>query len=300
MTNEADTVEFSASWGMGGLSMNSSTKTWFLTGASTGLGKELAREALAQGHIVAGTFRKVEQRDAFEATAPGRALGFLMDVTQPAEVRETLAKVEAKTGRLDVVVNNAGYGLLAALEETPDDKLLQNITTNLIGPLQVMRAAIPILRRGGGGHIINISAIAAFSNELGFSVYGGAKAGLEAASDAVAGEVAPFKIRVTVVIPGPVRTDFIGRSLDPVPRMPEYVPTVGRFEAFLNQINGRQPGDPAKIAQAIVSIAGTDSPPSRLVLGTFANDKFAKKLGQLTAELDRWRSVGQPTDFAPK
>jgi len=272
-------------------------QNWFITGVSAGFGREIAREALRQGHTVTGTLRKAEQCAAFEDEAPGRARAVLLDVTDPAQIERAVREAGA-TGGIDILVNNAGYGLLAALEETDDARLRQNLATNLIGPLLLMRAVIPIMRRQGGGHIINITAIAAFANELGFAVYGAAKAGVEAASDAVAGEVAPFGIKVTVVVPGPVRTDFIGRSLDPVPRRPEYAGTVGKFEAFLNRINGKQPGDPVKCAQAIVSIAGAPEPPARLLLGKYAHEKFAKKLAAHAAEMERWRGLGAPTDFS--
>ena len=274
-----------------------SPKTWFITGVSSGFGREIAREALRRGDIVAGTLRHAEQLAAFEAEAPGRAIALQMDVTKDAQVRAALDTVVSQTGRIDVVVNNAGYGLLAALEETTDDKLERNLATNLIAPLRIMRTVIPIMRRQQSGHIVNISTIAGFANELGFSVYGAAKAGLEAAADAVAGEVAPFGIKVTTVVPGPVRTDFIGRSLDPVERLPEYTKTVGQFEAFLNKINGRQPGDPTKAAAAIYTATAAVNPPRRLTLGAYAYDKMEKKIAELQSELAAWKDLGLPTDF---
>lgn len=272
-------------------------KTWFITGASSGFGRELATAVLQGGDRAVLAARRPEALADLVAAHPGKAAAVALDVTDPAQCADAVAQAFAWAGRLDVLVNNAGYGLLAALEETDDARLARNLETNLTGPLRIIRAAIPRLRAQGGGHIINMSSIAAFANEMGFSVYGAAKAGLMAAADALAGELAPFRIRITTVLPGPFRTDFIGRSLDAAPHRPEYADTVGRFEAFLHSINGRQPGDPRRAAQAILAIAGSDAPPAHLVLGRFAHDKFASTLDALRQDLAGWEHLGLPTDF---
>lgn len=272
-------------------------KTWLITGASSGFGRQLAETVLKHGDQCVLTARQPGQLAELVGLFAHLAIAAPLDVTQPEQIAAAFAAGRERFGDIDVVVNNAGSGLLAALEETDDDRLAKSLQTNLIGPLQLMRAAIPILREQKRGHIINVSAMAAFSNYPGFAVYGAAKAGLEAASDAVASECAPFGIKVTLVVPGPFRTDFIARSLDIAPRLSEYVNTVGKFEAFLTRINGKQPGDPAKAAEAIYQIAGLEKPPFRLVLGKYANDKFARKLQALQEELDDWKAVGLPTDF---
>jgi len=272
-------------------------KTWLITGASSGFGRQLAETVLKHGDQCVLTARQPWQLAELVGLFAHLAIAAPLDVTQPEQIAAAFAAGRERFGDIDVVVNNAGSGLLAALEETDDARLAKSLQTNLIGPLQLMRAAIPILREQKRGHIINVSAMAAFSNYPGFAVYGAAKAGLEAASDAVASECAPFGIKVTLVVPGPFRTDFIARSLDIAPRLPEYVNTVGKFEAFLTRINGKQPGDPAKAAEAIYQIAGLEKPPFRLVLGKYANDKFARKLQALQEELDDWKAVGLPTDF---
>ncbi len=271
-------------------------KTWFITGASTGLGRTLAETALRHGDNAVVTARSVAALDGLVERHPHQVLPLALDLTAPAGIEPALSSALERFGAIDVLVSNAGYGLLAALEETGDAHLERNLETNLIGPLRLIRAAIPLLRQQGHGHIITISAIAAFANELGFSVYGAAKAGLEAASEALAGELAPFGIAVTVVVPGPLRTDFIGRSLETVARMPVYQATVGKFAAFLSAIDGKQPGDPVKAAEAIYGVAGLPKPPFRLVLGGYAYDKFEKKLQVLEAELQAWKAVGLPTD----
>jgi NAD(P)-dependent dehydrogenase (short-subunit alcohol dehydrogenase family) len=272
-------------------------KTWFITGASTGFGRKLAETVLRHGDNAVVTARSVAALGGLVERHPHQVLPLALDLTVPAGIEPALSSALERFGAIDVLVNNAGYGLLATLEETDDARLERNLETNLIGPLRLIRAAIPLLRQQGHGHIITISAIAAFANELGFSVYGAAKAGLEAASEALAGELAPFGIAVTVVVPGPLRTDFIGRSLETVPRLPIYQATVGKFAAFLSAIDGKQPGDPVKAAEAIYGIAGLPKPPFRLVLGGCAYDKFEKKLQVLEAELQAWKAVGLPTDY---
>jgi NAD(P)-dependent dehydrogenase (short-subunit alcohol dehydrogenase family) len=276
----------------------STPHVWLITGSSTGFGRTIAEQALKQGHWVVLTARKPEALADLVALYPDTAKAVALDVTEPAQARAAIAEAVKTFGRIDVLVNNAGYGLLGALEELTDDQIRRNLETNLIGPLNVMRAAIPQFREQKSGHIINITAIAAFHNEVGFSVYGGAKAALEAASESVKGELAPFGVKVTLVVPGPFRTDFIGRSLERVAEpMPEYLGTVGTFGATLNRINGRQPGDPVKAAEAILEITRAEKPPFRLVLGNYATTKFHKKLKALGEELEQWEAVGKPTDF---
>ncbi len=272
-------------------------KTWFITGASSGLGRTLAETVLRHGDNAIVTARSVAALAGLVERHPHQVLPLALDLTVPAGIEPALSSALERFGAIDVLVNNAGYGLLAALEETDDAHLLRNLETNLIGPLRVIRAAIPLLRQQGHGHIISVSAIAAFANEPGFSVYGAAKAGLEAASEALAGELAPFGIAVTVVVPGPFRTDFLGRSLDTVPRLPVYQATVGKFAALLSSIDGKQPGDPTRAAEAIYAIAGLPKPPFRLVLGRYASNKFEKRLHVLEAELQAWKAVGMPTEY---
>ena len=273
-------------------------KTWFITGASSGFGRALAAAVIAHGHQVAVTARDVSQVEDFVQDHPLQARAYGLDVMQPESIRQAIAEARRDFGRLDVVVNNAGYGLIGALEEYSEEQMLLNIETNLTGPLRVMRAALPIFREQRGGHFINMGAAAAISNYAGFSVYGGAKAGMELASEAVAAEAAPFGVKVTVVIPGPFRTDFITRSLDRAEQsVPEYAMTAGKFRGFLEKVDGKQPGDPAAAAQAIIQAVESDKPPFRLVLGKYAYQKARRQLDRLRAELDGWETVGLPTDY---
>jgi NAD(P)-dependent dehydrogenase (short-subunit alcohol dehydrogenase family) len=275
-------------------------RTWFITGVSSGFGRALAREALHRGDTVVGTLRDPAQFEAFAAEAPGRAHPVLLDVTQTATIRPVIDQVVATHGSLDVVVNNAGSGLIGALEEYDDAQIDRCLATNLTGPLHVLRAVVPHLRRQQSGRILNLTAMAGLANYAGFSVYGGAKAALDAISDALAQELAPLGIPVTAIIPGPFRTEFIGRSLDRSPhRLPEYDRTSGAFLKFLDRIQGKQPGDPLRAAAAIYELTRVEKPPRRFTLGGYAHTKTRKRLADLAGELDTWQHLGMPTDFPP-
>ncbi|MEM6840323.1 MAG: oxidoreductase [Cyanobacteria bacterium P01_C01_bin.120] len=273
-------------------------RTWLITGSSSGFGRALAEAVLAHGDRLIATARRPETLATLVNQYPDTSRAIALDVTNPQQVQAAMQEAQAAFGQIDVVVNNAGYGLIGALEEVSDDQIRRNFETNLFGAINVMRAVLPIMRAQGSGHIVNMSAIAGFTNELGFSIYGGAKFALEGVSEALRGEVAPFGINVTLVEPGPFRTEFIGRSLDRVEApMAVYEPTVGKFLNFLNQIEGQQPGDPAKAANAIIHMVEAENPPLRLVLGKYAYSKFRQKIADLTQELDAWESVGLATDF---
>ncbi|MDJ0634269.1 MAG: oxidoreductase [Xenococcaceae cyanobacterium MO_188.B29] len=274
-------------------------KVWFITGSSTGFGRTLAETVLKNGDRIIATARKPEQLQDLIAQYPETALALRLDVTEKAEIKTTIEQAVAKFGQIDVLVNNAGYGLIGALEEVSDEQIKRNFDTNLFGAIDVIRAMLPVMRSQQRGHIINMSAIAGFTNELGFSIYGGAKFALEGVSEALQGEVAPLGIKVTIVEPGPFRTDFIGRSLDRVEeQMDAYQDTVGKFLNFLNNIEGKQPGDPQKAAEAIIQVVNSPNPPLRLVLGKYAYTKFRQKIESLTTELDAWEAVAANTDFA--
>jgi NAD(P)-dependent dehydrogenase (short-subunit alcohol dehydrogenase family) len=274
------------------------TRVWLITGSSTGFGRSLAEAVLQSGDRLIATARKPEQLADLVEQYPETVKAIALDVTQPEQIQTALAQATEAFGRIDVLVNNAGYGLIGALEEVSDEQIRRNFETNLFGAINMMRSILPIMRQQGSGHIVNMSAIAGFSNELGFSIYGGAKFALEGVSEALRGEVESFGIKVTIVEPGPFRTDFIGRSLDRVAQpMPEYEPTVGKFLNFLNTIEGKQPGNPEKAANAIIQIVKSDNPPLRLVLGKYAYGKFRKKIESLNQELDTWAELAMNTDF---
>jgi NAD(P)-dependent dehydrogenase (short-subunit alcohol dehydrogenase family) len=273
-------------------------KTILLTGASSGFGSALATEALNRGHQVALAVRDPESVAGLTAQFPGKAIAIRFDLTKAADAEMAVKATLEQFGQLDVLINNAGYGLLAALEESTDERIARNLETNFIGPFRLIRAVLPIMRAQKSGYVITMSAIAAYANHPGFAVYGGAKAALDASCDAAAQEVAPLGIKFTQVIPGPFRTDFIGRSLDHAPRIPDYDGTVGKFGGFLSKMDGKQPGDPAKAAALILDLIDAEKPPFRLLIGGYAYTMFAKKIVSMEAEMNAWKDKGQSMDFS--
>jgi NAD(P)-dependent dehydrogenase (short-subunit alcohol dehydrogenase family) len=272
-------------------------KTWFITGCSSGLGAALCRVALAAGHRVWATARDARALEPLAALGDCAALE--LDVTRPEQVRRAVR--DAFTGgRVDVLVNNAGAAWLGALEDTDEAEISRCMAVNFHGPLAVMREAAPHLRAQGGGHVINISAAAAIANYPGFAIYGAAKAALEAASESFRAELTPFAVKVTLVQPGPFRTDFIGRSLHRTARQSDaYAATVGRFAALLEKMHGRQPGDPSRAAEAILRMVAAGAAPSRLTLGAYATKKARETAEQRLRELAANESFSNGTEFAP-
>jgi NAD(P)-dependent dehydrogenase (short-subunit alcohol dehydrogenase family) len=273
-------------------------KTWFITGCSSGLGKTLAQRALLRGHSVVATARNPGQLAELVASAPERCRAVALDVTNAAQNRAAVEEALAVFGAIDVLCPNAGYGMIGGLEECSPEQVERNLATNLLGPMHLFRAALPAMRAARKGHVLAVSAIAALSNHEGFSVYGGAKAGLEGVCEALAIELKPLGIKVTIVLPGPTRTDFASRSLEPgaVP-IPDYQQTAGKFAAFLKQIVGKQTGDPVKVADLMIDVTEDPAPPLRLVTGRYAVNRARAKLRSLGAEMDAWEARSLATDF---
>ncbi|PHX72158.1 MAG: short-chain dehydrogenase/reductase [Opitutia bacterium] len=271
---------------------------WLITGCSSGLGRALAARVLARGHRLIATARQPETLDELVAADPSRCRALALDVADASQVAPVVAQASEIFGRLDVVVNNAGYGLVGAVEEYDEAQITRNFETNFFGALRVIRAALPILRAQRRGHFVNISAAAVIANYAGFSIYGATKWALEGLSESLAAEVRPLGLKVTIVQPGPFRTEFISRSLERASAsIPDYEPSSGKFRRFLETMNGRQPGDPAKAADAIIAAVESDNPPLRLVLGKYAIDKTRRKLGSAARELDAASAAGLATDF---
>ncbi len=217
-----------------------------------------------------------------------------LDITDADQVREVISAA----GQLDVLVNNAGFGLIGAVEECSDEQIRRNVETNFFGPLNVIRAALPGLRAQRSGHIVNISAAAAISNYAGFGIYGGAKAALELMSESLRLELASLGIKVTLVQPGPFRTVFIARGLEKAAtQIDDYQASAGKFARFLDSMNGKQPGDPAKAAEAIVRMVIEGEAPLHLPLGKYVVKKFRDKAAALTREAEKWEAVAVGTDF---
>lgn len=282
--------------------MNESTtspRVWLITGCSSGFGAALAAAVLARGHRVAATTRSIDALGELAAQFPDTCRALALDVTDAAQVKSAVAQAVAEFGRLDVVVNNAGYGLVGAFEELGTEQITRNFDANFFGALEVIRAALPVLRAQASGHIVNISAAAVISNYAGFSIYGATKWALEGVSESLAAELKPLGIKVTIVQPGPFRTDFVARSLERAENhIAEYDRTSGRFARLIESMSGKQPGDPAKAAEAIIAAVDSETPPLRLILGKYANDKTRKKLADAERERAAWEPVGSPTDFS--
>jgi NAD(P)-dependent dehydrogenase (short-subunit alcohol dehydrogenase family) len=270
---------------------------WFITGISRGLGKALAEAALARGDLVVGT-----TRDGKHSLTPsvGRLHVLPLEVGDGAAIESTVAKAFELAEGLDVIVNNAGYGLLGALENTSDEEAIRLFEVNVFGTFRVIRAALPTLRKQGRGHIINITSIAGRAPMPGSSLYSASKSAIEALSQSLAQEVQPFGIKVTVVAPGAFRTDFLSdRSIRKSATSDAYADSVGQSLKRLEDMAGRQQGDPAAAARALLTVVDAKQPPLHLLLGTDALRRAREKLETLTAELDRWEQLTRGTDFAP-
>lgn len=275
-----------------------SSPVWFITGCSSGLGRALAAHVLKRGQRVVATARQPEELEELVERYPDQCRALAFDVADPAQAARVVPEAAGIFGRLDVVVNNAGFGLVGALEELGDAQITRNFETNFFGAVRVMRAALPILRAQRRGHFVNISAAAAIANYAGFSIYGATKWALEGASEALAAEVRPLGLKVTLVQPGPFRTEFISRSLERAEsNLADYDATSGKFIRFMDTMSGRQPGDPDLAAAAIMAAVESEHPPLRLVLGKYATDKARRKLVTASRELDAWAEIGAATDF---
>lgn len=273
-------------------------KVWLITGCSSGFGRSLTNAALKQGDRVIATARQPEQLQHFIEQYPDTAKTIALDVTDKNQVKTAVEFAKETFGRIDVLVNNAGYALVAALEETSDEQMRQNFETNLFGTVNTIQAVLPIMREQKAGVIVNMSAIAGFVNKVGFSIYGATKFAIEGVSEALRGEVGPLGIKVIMVEPGPFKTDFVNRSLVKVePQIKDYAKTCGKFIRVLENMEGKQPGDPDKAAEAIIKAVESKKPPLRLVLGKYAYKTFRQKIKSLTMELDAWEETAANTDF---
>lgn len=274
-------------------------RNWLITGVSSGIGRSLAEAALGQGDVVVGTVRKPGQIAEIERLAPGRAMAVVLDVTDPESVAAGVeAAAKAMGGRIDVLVNNAGWGLVGAVEETSDAEAHAVFEANFFGQLAVTRAVLPFMRARGSGHILAASAIGGFTGFPGLSVYSAAKAAVDVMNEALAGEVASFGIKVTVLTLGIFRTNFAASSLKETSAMDAYAGTpAGRFRGFIGGLTGKQPNDPVRGAQAILQVVASENPPLHLVLGPDALGVVRKKLDRVREDVAAWQAVSASTAF---
>jgi NAD(P)-dependent dehydrogenase (short-subunit alcohol dehydrogenase family) len=271
---------------------------WLITGVSSGLGRALAEAALARGDKVAGTVRKSADRDAFDRLSPGRAFGYLADMTDEAAVRAAIERAEADLGGLDVLVGNAGYGLVGAVEESSLAEIRRQFEVNVFGPIAAIQAVLPYFRQRCRGHVITITSVSGVATWAGTGVYCGSKHALEGVTRTLAEEVAELGIKVTNIEPGGMRTDYAGRSLTITQRqIPDYDGVARNAQRILTDHAGHEPGDPAKVAQAILAIAGIDDPPLQLLLGADAMLYATRQLAAFQAEIGRWATLSLSTGF---
>lgn len=276
----------------------SSTKTLFITGVSTGFGKALAAQALAAGHKVIGTLRNQDAIESFEAQAPGRAHGVLLDVTEFAAIDGVVNDVDKAFGPVDVLVNNAGYGHEGVFEESTLEEMRHQFEVNVFGAVAIAKAFVPLFRQRRRGHIINITSMGGFITMPGISFYHGSKFALEGISESLGKELKPFNVFVTAVAPGGFRTDWAGRSMQRSPRqIADYDESFDPIRKAREERSGKQPGDPVKAADAILKLIASDAPPAHLLLGSDALKLVRDKLEQLQAEITAWEEVTKSTDI---
>jgi NAD(P)-dependent dehydrogenase (short-subunit alcohol dehydrogenase family) len=272
---------------------------WFVTGASRGIGAAIVREALDRGHKVAATARDVESvRRAFP-NAEARLLPLRVDVTDEQSLTDAVDAAVERFGRIDVLVNNAGRGLLSAVEEVSDKAARAVFDVNVFGVLNTLRAVLPVLRAQRRGHVFNIGSVGGFTIAPGWGLYGATKFALEGMSEALHAELTPLGVHVTIVEPGGFRTDFLDDSSlhTEQPTIDDYRQSAGATRDHVLAANHTQRGDPAKLAAILVDLAQDDNPPLRIQLGSDSVRRVENKLNFMRAELERLRGLSESTDL---
>ncbi|NML43325.1 SDR family NAD(P)-dependent oxidoreductase [Ramlibacter sp. G-1-2-2] len=273
------------------------TRVWLVTGSSRGMGRAIAEAVLAAGDRLVATARDTSRLADLVERHGENICPVTLDVTDEGAVAAAMQTALDRFGRIDVVVNNAGYGDLAPIEDTPLSAFRQQIETNLFGTIIVTKAALPIMRRQGGGHFLQFSSVGGRIGSVGRAPYSAAKWGVEGFSEVLAKEVGPLGIKVTIIEPGGFRTDFAGASTTVTEGDPAYDATVGAAARFQRSYDGRQPGDPARAAAVLLQLAAMENPPLRLLLGSDAvRIVEAAEQAKQAADL-QWRALSVSTDF---
>src|ERR671916_1964392 len=270
-----------------------SSPVWLITGTSAGFGREIARAALDRGDRVVATARRPDTLADLAAAAPDRVLALPLDVTRQEQIEDAVRAALDRFGRIDVLVNNAGHGSVGAIEEVEPGHLRDLMETMFFGPIALTKAVLPHMRERGSGAIVQMSSMGGQLAPPGFGAYCAAKWALEAASQALAAEVAPLGLRVLIVEPGSFRTEFGGARLHESPVIAAYAETAGRNRDYITGVDGTQPGDPRKAAAAILDALDAPEPPLRLALGADAVQSIGAGLDARRAELDAWAHVAR-------
>ena len=277
---------------------SSAAPVWFITGCSSGFGKELVRAVLAKGGRVAATARDRTRLVDLVRDAGDSALALDLDVTDTAQIHAAVAAAENHFGRIDVLVNNAGYGYQATAEEGQEQEIRRQFDANVFGLFAMTRAVLPGMRARQTGHVINITSVAGMVGFPGSGYYAASKHAVEGWSDSLAAECQPLGIRVTCVEPGPFRTNWAGSALIQTPsRIPAYADTAGIRLHNTAAASGSQPGDPVRAAEIMIRIAESNDPPRHLVLGAFGVAAVTAALEKRLAEIKAWSDAGRATDF---
>lgn len=274
----------------------SSKKVWLITGASRGFGEKIAAAALARGDSVIATAR--DPKSLKLGNSPF-LLGVKMDVTDEAQINAAVKAGVEKFGRIDVLVNNAGYGLCGAVEESSAEEVKRLYETNVFGLLNVTRSVLPQMRKQRSGHILNLSSVGGYRSGTGFGIYCSTKFAIEGLSEALYEELAPLNINVTIVEPGYFRTDFLESSslVTAKQRFADYDETAGKVRTRAKEVSLKQPGDPEKLAQALLKIVDSKHPPLRLAMGTDTLQAIAEKNAFVEQELEEWRELSASTNY---
>ncbi|MFH8693639.1 oxidoreductase [Streptomyces chartreusis] len=275
------------------------SRTWLITGGSQGLGKALALAALEAGDRVVVTSRKPDALASARAAYPQRIETVALDVTSPPQVRDMVAAAVERFGSIDVVVNNAGYATSGSIEDFHEDEFRAQVEVNLYGVVNVTRAVLPVMRRQRAGHIVQISSIGGrVGGTPGLGAYQTAKFAVEGFSEVLANEAAPFGVKVTIVEPGGIRTGWAEGAAEPSgPVTPDYEPTVGAWQRRFAEYAGNEPGDPDRMARAIIRAVDADEPPRRLLLGSDALGIAVESEEARLTEARKWADVSRSTDY---
>jgi NAD(P)-dependent dehydrogenase (short-subunit alcohol dehydrogenase family) len=273
-------------------------KVWFITGASTGFGRLLAEEVLKAGGKVIATARNLDKVAALEEQYPQTTKALALDVTNTGQIESAVNEAITKFGRVDVLVNNAGYGVAGAIEEVSEAEFMPMFETNVFGLLRVTRAFLPHLRKQRSGHILNLSSIGGVVASPGMGFYNATKFAVEGMSEALAAELSPLGIRVTIIEPGPFRTDFLGRSgVVAKTSIADYDATAGNMRKYFAENDGKQKGDPLRAVHAMMEVVESPNPPLRLLLGASALQRLRAKLNNWEKEVASWEQVTVGADF---
>jgi NAD(P)-dependent dehydrogenase (short-subunit alcohol dehydrogenase family) len=273
-------------------------RVWIITGTSQGLGHHLVDAALKRGDRVVATSRDPQKVQSTFPNHADRLLAISMDLRDRQQIAQVVDTTIERFGRIDVLVNNAGHGLLGAVEEVSEEEIKSVFETNVFGLIRVTQAVLPQMRKQRSGHIVNLSSIGGLIGIPGWGIYNATKFAVEGLSEALAHELKPLGIGVTIVEPGPFRTDFLGGSLSMVKsHLPDYAQTAGQTRKYQKENDGSQAGDPARGAKAMVDAVVGPNPPLHLPLGAIAFQRGTAKFAALQKEFDAWRDVALATDF---